>query len=300
MSRFDIDQNWTQSRRTTFTAARWAGYAERGTVKLKYPNQRVSNYFSVRRRQIIVPSHSTRSANWNDLIQLYATLDISRAIQSESVMLDAVATGKERYQFMLWRCTKPCLVVPHKMACLPGFGEASLDALKQGYPVSVRETGGGAVIQSTGTLNISIAFTMPEKMSDRMRGAYEFLCEPVMRVLHRRGANPTYGAIEGAMCDGAYNIVVDRRKLAGTAQRWRRAKTSEGGYAILGHLVLSVDADHLAACHIVNAFHASLGVATYVKAESHINWVEIASSASLDEALENAYRRHNFRLRNCG
>lgn len=105
-----------------------------------------------------------------------------------------------------------------------------------------------------------------------------------MQILRQRGTDPTYGAVEGAMCDGAYNIVVNHRKLAGTAQRWRRAKANSERYAVLGHLALSVDADHSAACHIVNEFHASVGVATDVKAESHINWTEFASPIDLDEA----------------
>ena len=220
---------------------------------------------------------------------LRVSLDIARAIQSESAMLDAVATGKERFQFLLWQCTEPCLVVPRKMSNLSGFEEASLGALKRGYPVSVRETGGGAVIQASGTVNVSIAFTMPMKRDDRIREAYKFLCEPVMQILRQRGADPAYGAIEGAMCDGAYNIVVNHRKLAGTAQRWRRAKANGESYAVLGHLVLSVDTDHSSACRVVNEFHASVGVATHVKAKSHINWTEIASPVGLDEAIANAY-----------
>lgn len=225
----------------------------------------------------------------NDLTHLRVSLDIDRAIQSESAMLDAVATGKERFQFLLWQCAEPCLVVPRKMSNLPGFAEASLGALKRGYPVSVRETGGGAVIQSSGTVNVSITFTMPMKIDDRIREAYKFLCEPIMQILRQRGTDPTYGAVEGAMCDGAYNIVVNGRKLAGTAQRWRQAKMTGESYAVLGHLVLSVDADHSAACRVVNEFHASVGVTTHVKAESHINWTEFASPIGLDEAIASAY-----------
>lgn len=206
-------------------------------------------------------------------------------------MLDAVATGKERFQFLLWQCTEPCLVVPRKMSSLRGFAEASLGALKRGYPVSERETGGGAVIQSSGTVNISIAFTMPAEMANRISSAYKFLCEPVMQILRQCGVDPTYGAVEGAMCDGAYNIVVNHRKLAGTAQRWRRTKTNSGSYAVLGHLALSVDADHSAASRVVNEFHASIGIATYVKAGSHINWTEIASPVDLDEAIVSAYHK---------
>lgn len=205
-------------------------------------------------------------------------------------MLDAVAAGKEHFQFLLWQCAEPCLVVPRKMSNLPGFAKASLGALKRGYPVWVRETGGGAVIQASGTLNVSIAFNMPMKMDDRIGQAYKFLCEPIMQILRQRSADPTYGAVEGAMCDGAYNIVVNYRKLAGTAQRWRRAKANSETYAVLAHLVLSVDANHSSACRVVNEFHASVGVATRVKAESHINWTEFASPVGLNEAIVSAYR----------
>ncbi|MGB3537363.1 MAG: hypothetical protein WBA42_04345 [Mesorhizobium sp.] len=225
------------------------------------------------------------------MTHLRVSLDIARAIQSESAMLDAVATGKERFQFLLWQCTEPCLVVPRKMSNLSGFEGASLGALKRGYPVSVRETGGGAVIQASGTVNVSIAFTMPMKMDDRIREAYKFLCEPIMQILRQRGTDPTYGVVEGAMCDGAYNIVVNGRKLAGTAQRWRRAKTISESYAVLGHLVLSVDADHSAACRVVNEFHASVGIVTDVKPQSHTNWTEIASPIGLDEAIVGAYHQ---------
>ncbi|MFC3209022.1 MAG: hypothetical protein WA973_15555 [Mesorhizobium sp.] len=220
---------------------------------------------------------------------MYTFLDIARAIQSESAMLDAVASGKERFQFLLWQSAEPCLVVPRRMTNLANFAEASIGALNRGYPVSVRETGGGAVIQASGTVNVSIAFTMPMTMDDRIGHAYKFLCEPVMQFLRQQGADPAYGTIEGAMCDGAYNIVVNQRKLAGTAQRWRRARANDEHYAVLAHLVLSVDTDHASTCRVVNEFHAAVGVATNVRPESHINWTEIASPVGLDAAITRVY-----------
>lgn len=112
-------------------------------------------------------------------------------------MLDAVASGKERFQFLLWQSAEPCLVVPRRMTNQANFAEASIGALNRGYPVSVRETGGGAVIQASGTVNVSIAFTMPMTMDDRIGHAYKFLCEPVMQFLRQQGADPAYGTIEG-------------------------------------------------------------------------------------------------------
>lgn len=212
-------------------------------------------------------------------------------------MLAAVATGAERWQFLLWQCG-PCIVVPRKLSALGPFAHAVRQSQQRGFPVFVRETGGGAVVQGPGVVNVSVAFAVSPQQPDRIRAAFEYLCAPLIDLLRRKGIEASNGTVPGAMCDGAYNVVVDRRKLAGTAQRWRSLRTGGGaaGYAALAHLVLSVDADQVAACDAVNTLYTALDVEARVCAESHVNWTEIVmpadrgSTARLFAELSEAYR----------
>src|SRR5690606_18421418 len=97
-----------------------------------------------------------------------------------------------------------------------------------------------------------------------------------MAMLRSRGICGTYRAVPGTMCDGAYNVVVDDRKLAGTAQRWRSlGHDRPGEHAVLAHLALFVDLDHIEAAESINALYADMGIEAGIEASSHINWVEI-------------------------
>ncbi|THF54420.1 lipoate--protein ligase family protein [Ollibium composti] len=205
-------------------------------------------------------------------------LPIAAAFEWETAMLDAVAGGAG-LQVMVWRCER-CIVVPRRLAASAAFPAAARELERRGFPVVVRNTGGDAVVQGPGVVNVSLAFAMPAKLPDRIGHAYRFLCAPLMSLLRKHGIETANGAVAGAMCDGTFNIIAMDRKLAGTAQRWRRAFGGEGdsGFAVLGHLALSADLDHAAAADAINAFYAAAGIDSRVRGDAHVNIAELLPS----------------------
>jgi lipoate-protein ligase A len=202
-------------------------------------------------------------------------LPIAAALERETAMLDAVAGGASP-QVIVWQCER-CIVVPRRMAAFATFPAAALELERRGVPVVVRNTGGDAVVQGPGVVNVSLAFAIPARLPDHIGHAYRFLCAPLMSLLREHGIETANGAVPGAMCDGTFNITAMDRKLAGTAQRWQRARNVSGssGFAVLGHLALSVNIDHAAAADAVNAFYAAAGIEGRIRGDAHVNIAEL-------------------------
>lgn len=221
-------------------------------------------------------------------------LEYAEALARERAMLAAVAEGDSGLAWMVWR-TDPCIVVPQAHLARPGFEAAAAASAACGYPVHGRDTGGGAVVQGGGVVNLSMVFSVGSAVRDRIPVSYRILCEPVIALLRERGVEGTFRAVPGTMCDGAYNIVVATRKLAGTAQRWRGlGRNRPGEYAVLAHLAMFVSLDQTEAAAAINALYAGMGVDIGVEAATHVNWMEIFPHAggggSLESELDRACR----------
>ncbi len=205
-------------------------------------------------------------------------LAYDEALARERAML-AAADGSPGLTWMLWQ-TGPCIVVPRSHVNRPAFEVAAAASAARGWPVHTRDTGGGAVVQGQGVVNLSMVFSIGADLRERIGTSYRILCEPVMAMLRNRGIHGAYRAIPGTMCDGAYNIVVGNRKLAGTAQRWRSlGRDRPGEHAVLAHLAMFASLDHIEAAEAINALYADMGIEAGIEASSHINWAEIDTSA---------------------
>ncbi|WP_158659306.1 lipoyl protein ligase domain-containing protein [Paracoccus denitrificans] len=216
---------------------------------------------------------------------LLLDMEFEQALAHERSML-AAADGGPGLTFTLWQ-TGTCIVVPRSHTVRPGFEEAVAASAARGYPVHVRDTGGGAVVQGAGVVNLSMVFSIGPQVRDRIATSYRVLCEPVMAMLRERGIEGAYRSIPGTMCDGIYNIVVGSRKLAGTAQRWRSlGRGRPGEHAVLAHLALFTSLDHIAAAAAINALYADIGIDSGIEAATHINWAEI--DTGIDKAVGTA------------
>lgn len=201
-------------------------------------------------------------------------LPYDEALARERAML-AAADGGPGLSWMLW-CTESCIVVPRSHVNRPAFETAAAASAARGWPVHIRDTGGGAVAQGQGVVNLSMTFSIGAASRDRIGTSYRILCAPVMAMLRSRGICGAFRAVPGTMCDGAYNVVVGDRKLAGTAQRWRSlGRDRPGEHAVLAHLAMFVNLDHLKAAESINALYADMGIEAGIEASSHINWAEI-------------------------
>jgi lipoate-protein ligase A len=121
---------------------------------------------------------------------------------------------------------------------------------------------------------------------------YRALCDDMAGALARLGIVAEPQAVAGSFCDGRFNLAVAGRKLAGTAQSWRRVA---GAPVVLAHAVIVVDADPLALTEAANAFERDLGSGRRYRAEALTSvaqaWQRVhgrVSPADLEARVANA------------
>ncbi|MGE5338850.1 MAG: lipoyl protein ligase domain-containing protein [Gemmatimonadota bacterium] len=159
-------------------------------------------------------------------------------------------------QAHLWQ-GEPGWSVPRSYARSPAWGKGDRG-------LSVRVSGGGLVPQGPGLENLSLIWcsSAAPSCSDAV---YRGLCAGLQRALARLGVIATTQAVAGSFCDGRYNLAADGRKIAGTAQAWRRI---EGRQVVLAHALLIVDADVEALTDAANAIEQALGRPTRYRADA--------------------------------
>lgn len=163
-------------------------------------------------------------------------------------------TAQERGPTALMWTSSPYVGATRPETRLPGFGEAKKRAESRGFPVLVRNSGGGAVAANEGAISFSL--TLPVK--DLRHGLYERYAEGVELVssaLRQVGVEAEGGEVEGEFCPGAYSVRSGGPagvKHAGLAQRvTRRAARVEA-------LILVQQTARL--IPVLEAFHDALGL----------------------------------------
>ena len=181
--------------------------------------------------------------------------------------------------------------MPRRMSRLENFQVACDAVAASGWPVLLRETGGEPVPQSAATLNVALVYVAPRVEGDRARieTAYERLCQPLASALAAYGGEPSFGEIEGAFCDGRYNVNLDGRKWVGTAQRWRQGA---GGTrpVVLVHGAMLMDDERESMVGAVNLFNERCGLSQRCQATSHIALHERFDAPDLLGRLSADYR----------
>jgi lipoate-protein ligase A len=137
---------------------------------------------------------------------------------------------------------------------LSDFAAATEAAGELGFPVLVRNSGGGAVAANRGSLSFSLTFPV----EDLRHGLYERYAEGlelIASALRRVGVEAERGEVEGEFCPGAYSVRSGGPggvKHAGLAQRvTRRAARLEG-------LILVSETDEIRT--VLKRFYGLLGL----------------------------------------
>ncbi|WP_326536572.1 lipoyl protein ligase domain-containing protein [Pseudorhodoferax sp.] len=179
---------------------------------------------------------------------------LADGIAAERGWAQAVAEGSGP-QAHLWQGV-PGWAVPASYARAPGWADWQARCAAAGTPVHVRSSGGGLVPQGPGLWNLSLLWRTEKAEPVQADAVYHALCALLARTLAAFGVEASAQPVEGAFCDGRYNLASGGRKLVGTAQAWRRV----GGVpVVLAHAVLVLDADPAALTAATNAFEAGLG-----------------------------------------
>jgi len=141
----------------------------------------------------------------------------------QQAVLEEVASGERGPAALIWTSSR-YVGATRLETRLPGFAAATEAALGLGFPVLVRNSGGGAVAANRGSLSFSLTFPV----EDLRHGLYERYAEGVDLIasaLRRVGVEAEGGKVEGEFCPGAYSVRSGGPwgvKHAGLAQRVTR------------------------------------------------------------------------------
>jgi len=208
-------------------------------------------------------------------------------LQGELALLDHAANAGPVAQ--LWEAPLS-LVIPRSYLRQPGIETARAAFAAKGCPVWLRMSGGGLVPQGPGILNVSLAYAVPRGVATWMEPVYLHLCEVIAAGLRQVGVETHWQAVDGSFCDGRYNLAWGpcdhARKIAGTAQYWRRApnavQTPDGQrHLVLAHAILLVDADPVEINARANAFEAAIGTGRHYDPAKVVN---VREAAGMDDA----------------
>ncbi len=141
----------------------------------------------------------------------------------QQALLEEVAAGERGATALLWTSSR-YIGATHLETRLPGFGTAVEEARELGFPVLVRNSGGGAVAANEGSISFSLTFPV----ADMRSGLYERYSEGadlIVAALGRVGVEAEAGEVEGEFCPGEYSVRSGGPggiKVAGLAQRVTR------------------------------------------------------------------------------
>jgi lipoate-protein ligase A len=171
----------------------------------------------------------------------------------QQAVLEEVAADSRDSVALLWTSSR-YVGATYPETRLPGFGEAAQFAEGSGFPVLVRNSGGGAVAANEGSISFSLTFPV----EDLRRGLYDRYkegVELVVAALNKLGVMAEGGEVEREFCPGAYSVRsggYSGTKIAGLAQRvTRRAARVEA-------LILVTQTAELRA--VLGLFYGTLGL----------------------------------------
>lgn len=198
-------------------------------------------------------------------------LGIERRLIDRAVEVGAVSA--------VWQPSSS-LVVPSSYRRYERFETICERFAARGWPVSMRRSGGGLVPQGPGMVNLSLAWRTSASMGEAMEAVYASLCRLLIRTLSPFGVVADARVVEGSFCDGRWNLAVEGRKVAGTAQFWQRVSSTE--YVVLAHACLLVETELATLVRRANEFEAQLGSDRQYRLESMANLVPERGPGPID------------------
>lgn len=214
------------------------------------------------------------------------TVEITQGLARETEVLNAVSTGLSDQHLWVWQADAPSLVVPRKLAVLPGFERASQASFELGWPVAMRATGGDATPQGPGIVNVSQVYACAADGFDIV-DAYARLCAPLEETL---GPGASRGWQAGAFCDGAYNVQYQGRKFAGTALRCKKSTADPSQMVVLAHALMITEMPSYQMIEALNGLLAALDQPRIIDRDAHTGLPEGVTVTDFIDRLVAAFK----------
>lgn len=171
----------------------------------------------------------------------------------QQAILEEVAAGTRGPTCLMWS-SAPYVAATRLETRLPGFVAAMRSAKALGFPVLVRNSGGGAVAANEGSVSFSLTFPV----ADLRHGLYERYVagvDLISAALGRLGVAAEGGAVTGEFCPGDYSVRsggASGVKHAGLAQRVTRRAARLEALILVEHNSELIE--------VLAEFHAALGL----------------------------------------
>lgn len=204
-------------------------------------------------------------------MQQFQTPEAGLAAESR-LLADCAADGRSR--LLIWQAEGRAIVAPAALSRRDGFAIAAHRSAERGWPVLLRPTGGGAVPQGAGVINLAMTWRAPAGTT--LDSAYRRICAPISAALSAAGIATTTGATAGSFCDGAFNLNASDRKIVGTAQRW---KAGPAGPTVLAHALVLFDLALDAAVEAVKGLYDDMALDPVIRRGPHVTVAELAPQA---------------------
>jgi len=154
----------------------------------------------------------------------------------QQAVLEEVAAGERGPTALMWTSSR-YVGATRQETRLSGFAAATEAVWEIGFPVLVRNSGGGAVAANRGSLSFSLTFPVEDLrhgLYERYSGGLDLIASALRSV----GVEAERGEVEGEFCPGAYSVRSGGPrgvKHAGLAQRvTRRAARLEALVLVSG------------------------------------------------------------------
>jgi len=196
---------------------------------------------------------------------------------SEGLALEAKAFATKSTVVEIWTAQDRAIVCPGSLRKREGFDEAAARSAARGWPVHLRPSGGGAVPQRPGIVNLALCFTAGTQFS--IEDGYRLITDVITAALKTTDAQLIAGTTPNSFCDGKWNLSLDGRKVVGTAQRIR--PLGGGSRRILAHALILLEGDIQTGARAVDGLHADLDL-TPILSEAHTTLSETLHQAAPD------------------
>lgn len=188
----------------------------------------------------------------------------------EGVAREAALLAAGAPAVLLWRAQETALAAPSAWMRREGMDAAARACASAGWPIVVRESGGGGVPQGPFTLNLALVTPVPAGFT--LQNGFELICGALREALARFETPTDIGPVDGSFCDGAWNVTASGRKLAGTAQRWR---AGPGGYTALIHAAILLARPDAGLWPALAQAYAGAGLIAAPRPEAHVALEEL-------------------------